>query len=61
MSSIEITSLADPTEIRINLLNSAFDNLIGPSARFSKIEVAALLSCEANSNLSCLGKEAANL
>lgn len=61
MSNIEITSLADPTEIKIKWPNSALDNLMEPSAKFNRIEVAARLNWEASSYFSCAGSKFASL
>lgn len=55
MSRIATISLIDPVEIIRNLLNSASDFFIDPSAKLSRTEVAALQGCGANSNCSCLG------
>jgi len=41
---MDAVSLTDPIEIIMNLLNSASDNFIDPSAIFNNAEVAALLS-----------------
>ena len=55
MSKIATISLIDPIEIKIKRFNSASDPLIDPSAKFKRTEVAALRSCDAISNCSCLG------
>ena len=52
---IATISLTDPTDIIRNLLNSASDFFIDPSARLSNDDVAAFRSCEANSNCFCFG------